>query len=373
MTDETTNEPELRAKAYQKTKQILALVHLLYTPVLLVIAFVTPLSDSFKSAAAGMSANPTLIVILYFIFFSVYTLLLDFPFSVYSGFSLEKKYQLSNQTFRGWLWDFTKRALLSFLIFLPLIAALYWLIRHFPNSWWLLAWAGYAGVTYVIGKLFPVLIVPLFYKYGAVADENLKERILALAKKYDMPVGQIFSINLSRTTKKANAAFMGMGKTKRVVLSDTLLENFTTEEIETVVAHELGHYKQHDIWKMLGFGLVATFILFGLAFVLVDGLSLKLGFEGVADVAALPVLFLVFYLASVVFAPLQNAFSRWAERGADRFALRALRNVEAFISCMTKLGRMNLADPSPNPVYEWFFYDHPSIGRRIAMAKGMKL
>jgi STE24 endopeptidase len=358
-----------RAKSYQRKKQILTLFHLLFTPLLLWMVAATPLSSSFREWAAQLSAQSYGIVAGYFLFFSLFMLAIDLPFAFYSGYLLEHRYELSNHTLRSWAADFFKRAVLSFALSLALVMALYALIWHFPASWWLWAWAGYAAVSYILGKLFPVFIVPLFYRYGPVADESLKERVRALAGRYGMPVKNIFSLNLSRTTKKANAAFMGLGRSKRVVLSDTLLDQFSAGEIEMVLAHEIGHFKHRDIWKQLGFGLIASFFGFWFAFLAADGLSNAFGFSGVQDVAALPLIFLVFYAFSLVLMPLQNGFSRRMERAADRFALESCPEAEAFISCMEKLAAVNLADPAPHPAYEWFFYDHPSIGKRVEAAR----
>jgi len=227
-------------------------------------------------------------------------------------------------------------------------------------------------MSYILGKVFPVFIVPLFYKYGKVENESLKQRIFDLAKRYGLPVENVYSLNLSRTTKKANAAFMGMGKTKRVVLSDTLLAHFTADEIEAVVAHELGHFKHKDIWKSLGLGLMSSFAGFWMVFRVLDPAARAFGFQGVGDIGALPLVFLIFFGFHLLMMPLQNGFSRMLERAADRFALTAFPQKEAFISCMDKLSRVNLADPDPHPLVEWLFYDHPAISKRIKAAREWK-
>jgi len=216
-----------------------------------------------------------------------------------------------------------------------------------PAHWWIWAWASYAFLSYVLGKVFPVLIVPLFYKYGKLEDKELETKVLALAARFDMPVGNVYSLNLSKTTKKANAAFMGIGKTKRVVLSDTLIQNFTHSEVEVVVAHELGHYKHHDVWRLLAFGLGASLIAFAVGFGGMNALVPALSLSSAADVAGLPLLFLIFYIVNLVLMPVTNGYSRRRERAADIFALKALATREVFISCMAKLGEQNLADPEP--------------------------
>ncbi|MDA9101302.1 M48 family metallopeptidase [Omnitrophica bacterium] len=361
-----------KARVYQRIKQKLSLFHLAYSPLILCVFLFTPLSAVLRDRAYGLATNPWLAVAVYFAMFYLVLVLLDFPFSWYSGYKLEQRFELSNQSLGGWMKEFLKKTALSLLLSLALIEGLWTLIWKFPAHWWVLAWAGYAAISYLLGKIFPVVIVPLFYKYGQVDDEALKNRILALAARYQLPVGNIYSLNLSKTTKKANAAFMGLGRTKRVVLSDTLLENFDHDEIETVVAHELGHYKHRDIWKQLALGMTVSFFSFWIAFKVMDPSARALGLEGAGDIASLPLLFLLFYGISLVLMPLQNGFSRWVEHAADRFALQAFPKPEVFISCMEKLCRVNLADPAPNAVYEWFFYDHPSISRRIKMAQSYK-
>ncbi len=360
---------EMKAKAYQKKKQALSLFHLIYSPAVLFLTVALPVSAIFKDWAYTAITQDYGALALYFGFFSFFLLVLDFPFSIYSGFILEHQYALSNQTFAAWFKEFLKKSLLSFVFSLLLIEALFALIWNFPDTWWLMAWAGFALVSYGVGKIFPVWIVPLFYKYSPLNQDALRRRILDLANRYKMPVENVYSLNLSKTTKKANAAFMGIGKTKRVVLSDTLLEHFTDDEIEVVVAHELGHFIHRDIIKSLVFGIVISFFSFWIAFRALDPLAGIFGFEGAGDIAALPILFLIFYAISLILMPLQNGFSRWRERAADRFALAAFPKRDAFMTCMEKLGRVNLADPDPNPLYEWFFYDHPAIRKRIRMAQ----
>jgi STE24 endopeptidase len=358
-----------KARAYQRIRQKMMLIHLVLTPVLLALAVATPLSLVLKGWAMKGFGNPLGIVFLYFSFFSVYILFLDFPFALYSGFVLEHRFGLSNQTLWAWGIEFVKRSLLSFALSVVLLGALYGIIWHFPDRWWIIAWAAYASVSYILGKIFPVLIVPLFYRYGKVEDENIRGRILKLCGRYGLSVRNVYSINLSKTTKKANAVFMGFGRTKRVVLSDTLLERFTAEEAETVIAHEIGHFKHRDIWKQLAVGTLASFFAFWIAFGVLDPLSKMMGFAGAGDIAALPLLFLVFYIFYLVLMPVLNGYSRCVERAADSFALKAISNPSVFISCMEKLGDMNLANPNPHPVVEWFFYDHPPIAKRVQMAR----
>ena len=359
-----------QAVEYQRIRRRLTLFHLLLTPTLLGVLIASGWTFGMRQNAIALAGvSDWGVVAVYFVLFSLFFLIFDLPLSFYSGFMLEHQFNLSNQNFGQWLLDLGKKTLLSFVLSLVLLECLYLMIRQCPENWWILAWVAYAFVSYVLGKVFPVVVVPLFYKYGRLEDKELEEKVLRLADRFDMPVKNVYSLNLSKTTKKANAAFMGIGKTKRVVLSDTLVQNFTHAEVEVVVAHELGHYKHHDVWRLLALGLVVSLVAFAAGFwgmnVLVPAMSLA----SAADVAGLPMLFLIFYTVNLILMPIMNGYSRRRERAADVFALRALETRDVFISCMEKLGEQNLADPEPPGWYEWLFYDHPSIGKRVEMAK----
>ena len=368
-----TQTHQEKAKEYQGIKRKLTFFNLILTPALLVILIASGWTfGKRQNAIAFAGLSDWGVVAVYFVLFSLFFLIFDLPLSFYSGFMLEHRFGLSNQNFGQWLLDFGKKSLLSFALSLVLLEFLYLIIRVDPAHWWIWAWAAYAFVSYVLGKVFPVVIVPLFYKYGSLEDKELETKVLKLAARFDMPVGNVYSLNLSKTTKKANAAFMGIGKTKRVVLSDTLVQNFTHPEVEVVVAHELGHYKHHDVWRLLVVGLAASLIAFGTGFWGMNALVPRLSMNSAADIAGLPLLFLIFYVVNLVLMPVMNGYSRRREWAADIFALKALETREAFISCMEKLGRQNLADPEPPTWYEWLFYDHPSIGKRVEKAKNWK-
>jgi len=361
-----------KSKAYQRMRNWLSLYSIVLSLVILLGAIVFHLTFVFFEWASHFNVSSYGSLFFYFFFFSLYSLVLGLPLSFYSGFVLEHQYELSNQTFPAWLWEGMKKQLLSFAISTPLVLLLYALIWNFKSSWWVLAWAGYALFSFVLGKLFPVLIVPLFYKYSPISDETLKRKIEALGNRFGMKIQNVYSLNLSKTTKKANAAFTGFGKTKRVILGDTLLDSFSHEEIETVLAHELGHFKHHDIWKQFGFGVTLSLIGFWLAFHLLETFSYQLHYSGAADIRSFPLLCLIFFVFSLVMSPAGNAFSRWAERRADQFALEATQDKTSFISAMQKLSNLNLADPNPHPLIEFLLYDHPAIGKRIRMAEVYK-
>jgi len=363
----TSDRP--RNKEYQRIRNWLSLVSIVISLLMLVLVIGTGLTRWFYDWAGGTASQRYVVLFLYFLAFSVYSMIFSFPLSFYSGFLLEHRFNLSNQRLGGWFVEWGKKQILSFAIMVPLILGLYALIWNAETNWWFFAWAAYALFSLILGQLFPVLIIPLFYKYSPIGDESLKDRICKLANRYGFAMKHVFSLNLSKTTKKANAMFTGLGKTKRVVLADTLINSFSHDEIEAVVAHELGHCKHRDIWKQFGFGVALSFIGFWIAYRIFGNLSDVFGYGGAGDVRALPLLLLIFFIFSLVLSPLSNAFSRWAERRADQFALEATNNVDAFISTMRKLGDQNLADPEPHPVIEFLLYDHPAIGKRIQSAQ----
>lgn len=357
-----------KAKTYQRKKYFIALFHLALELVLLLFLIFSGAAFLFQRWAESVSAVFYSQMTVYYGFFFLTLWIFDLFLGLYSGFYLEHAYGLSNQTLGGWAIEFIKRTLLSFGFSLALVLGLYFLMGRFPETWWIWAWLGFALVGTLMGQLFPVLIVPLFYRYGRVENESLKERVFRLVKRFDLPLENVYSLNLSKTTKKANAMFAGLGRTKRLVLSDTLIQNFTEDEIESVVAHELGHFKHHDLWHHLGFNMATSWVSFAVAFYALESLAPRLGYQGVRDPAAFPLLYLLFYFFGLILTPLDHAYSRWREREADRFALAAT-GPGGFIPAMEKLARLNLADPHPHPLVVWWFYTHPPIEKRIRMAQ----
>jgi STE24 endopeptidase len=209
------------------------------------------------------------------------------------------------------------------------------------------------------------LIFPIFYKVTPIEDEILKEKIKSLGQKAGIKVENVYKFNMSKNTKKANAAFTGLGKTKRIILGDTLLSNYSIEEIETVIAHELGHYKKKHIVKNILIGTASSFLtLFIIAFLYQKSLS-WFGFESIKQVSALPLLALWSMLIGIIQTPLANILSRKFEFEADEYAVTETKNPFAFVRTLEKLTDQNLGDKEPHPFVEWFFYSHPSIKNRI--------
>lgn len=291
------------------------------------------------------------------------------PLSYYSGYTLPHRYQLSTLSMKGWLGDVAKSLVLGLILEVVIIELMYALLAFQPASWWL--WVGLIMIFFsvVMANLAPVLIMPIFYKFQPLPEGELTGRLLALMQQAHTHVRGVFTMRLSDKTTAANAALMGLGNTRRIVIGDTMLDKYTPDEIEVVLAHELGHHVHHDIWKALlsqSVLLLGGLYLANLAFHLV--VEAQHLYQGFADPATLPFLFALFGVFGLVIMPLSNGLSRIAEYQADEYALQATAKVTAFKSAMTRLANQNLSDVEPSPIIEFLFYSHPSIQKRLRHA-----
>lgn len=295
--------------------------------------------------------------------------LLALPLEFWSGFVLEHRFGLSNQSLGGWLGKRLKSSLLGAAMGLACLYGLYAVLWLTGPWWWLWATAGWLLLTLVLGRLLPVVVLPLFYKVTRLDDPALAERLGRLAAGTGLAVEGVYRLHLSAETKKANAALAGLGRTRRVLLGDTLLEQFTPEEIEVVFAHEVGHHVYHHLPKMIVLGTASALAGFGLVDQILGPLARARGYAGLDDPAALPLLVLVLAIFALVLTPLQNAQSRFFETQCDRYALARTGNPTAYRSAFLKLARLNKSDPDPHPLVAWLFYDHPPIAARLALAQ----
>ena len=313
--------------------------------------------------------NYTFAVLFYVLMLMALAKVLSFGLD-YFGYRLEQRYQLSNQRTRAWLWDEAKGFLVG-LVFAVIVAELLYLtIRHFPEYWWLVAWALFMVLFVLMAQIAPLVLFPIFYKFEPLEDEELKERLVRLGEKAGTRVRGIYKWHLSEKSKKANAALTGLGATRRIILADTLLDNYSQDEIEAVLAHELGHHVHRHILKSIFVQAGITLFGFWIAnFVLHLAIERWHMFDTLSDFANLPLLVLLSTVLSVALMPVLNAYSRFNERQADRYAFRSIRSIEPFISSMNKLAAQNLAERTPSKWVEWLFHSHPAIWRRIAAAE----
>lgn len=304
---------------------------------------------------------------------SLGSLLLGLPLSFYSGYIVEKRFGLSNQTPRSWTTDVVKGEAISAPLQIALIEGMQWTIRRWPDHWWLIASGTAIPLTAGLTFLFPVLIAPRFNTYEPLEDTELADRLKLLAEKTGIQVADVMQMDMSRRTTKANAFFAGIGHTKRIVISDTMLADFTPDEIETVVAHEIGHQVNRDLWRFI---LSSSFATLAIAWatdrVGRSAMSSRPELVGAASLGnprALPLIALAFGVAGTVIAPLQLAYSRRIERHTDRFAVELTGNGSAYASALAKLAALNLADPNPPGWVTILLHSHPPIAERIDTAR----
>ena len=349
-------------KHYARRRYLLFLAHLAVG-----VAFLAAMIDSGSSAFADRAreiAGPNAFlgtVFFYFAGFSLAYLLVSLPLSFYGGYVLEHQFGLSTQTLGRWAKRRLKKWLLSFVIAAPLVLAFYWMLRQWPRTWWLPASLVWILFTYVLTKFAPRILIPIFYKLEPIADEELASKLRDLAATAGIRLRGAFRIDLSRETKKANAAVVGLGSTRRVVLGDTLLAKFTHDEIIAVFAHELGHVvHRHVIKGLVLAGALCVASLYAVA-------------SRVANPETLPILVAVLAGIQLLVMPFEKWYSRRRELQSDEYALRSTGAREPFISAMKKLGAMNLADVRPNKLAEIFLFSHPPIWKRIRLARNLDL
>jgi len=366
-------DKSILAKKYAKTHQILYVIEtIIFFAVILILLF-SGLSKKIESIAYGYTSNNYFALLIFFCVIGIAESLITFSLGFYSDYILEHKYNLSNQSLTGYFKEKIKGFLVGLILGVPLMFAFYYILQTYQNNWWLLLGVFMFLVSVILGRLAPTLIMPLFYKFKPIENESLKTKILELCKKTGIHIKGIFTFNMSKNTKKANAAFTGMGKSKRIILGDTLIENFSEDEIETVFAHEMGHYTKKHILKLMVVSTILTFAGLFITAQLYESSLSYFGFTNISEIAALPLLFLYLSLYSLIISPISNIQSRKYEWEADTFALDTTKDKISFISAMEKLADQNLADKTPNKVVEFLFHSHPSIKKRIEFAKNYKI
>ena len=380
---DTTLDPEKQkqAKEYARIRRRLWLVDtaisLIYAGMWLGFGWTTSLRDWLTLLTENWSLNtfsPWLLPPLFALVFGGVIAVILSPMAYYSGFVLPHRYGQSNQSLKDWIMDGIKGMLIGAPIGLIVLEVFYVFLRAFPQTWWLWV-AGFLLVFDVLlANLAPVLIMPIFNKYVPLGDEHadLAERLIKLAERAKTKVRGVFKFDMSKRTKAANAALTGIGNTRRIILGDTLINEFTPDEIETVLAHELGHHVNRDILLGMAFGTLSTLVSLYLASLALHWAVGVFGFNSPADPAALPALMLILTLYGLLTMPLDNAFSRWRERLADGYSLQATRQPEAFASAMTRLANQNLSEVDPEKWVVFLFYSHPPLEERIAMAQKSK-
>jgi STE24 endopeptidase len=372
MSDVTLDpEKQEQAKEYAQIRRRLMLGDLALGGIYAVLWQVAGWSIDLRNLLLEYTSNDWLLVAGFVLVFGGIYFLIDLPLGYYSGFILPHRYGLSTQTLTGWIGDQVKGVLVGGVLGLLVIEIVYYVLRISPDLWWL--WAGLILLFFnvILANLAPVILLPLFYKFIPLEDEHadLVARLLSLTERAGTQVRGVYQFDMSRRTKAANAAITGLGNTRRIILGDTLIKEFTPDEIETILAHELGHQVHRDIPIGILVESVITLVGLYLASLGLDWVVAALGLEGVSDVAAMPLFMLAMGAYGLIVMPLGNAYSRWREIRADEYALEMTGKGEAYASALTRLANQNLAEADPEPWVESLLYSHPALSKRIAMAE----
>ncbi len=296
------------------------------------------------------------------------------PFDLYDTFVLEKKYGFSTITWKLWITDLIKSILISLLLMGVMVSALMAFVHYLPTSWWFWGWLFFTLFEIILLWLYPVLIAPLFNKFEIVRDDVLKEKIDALMNKAGLKIKGIYQIDEGKRSKHTNAYFTGIGKTKRIVLYDTLLSSHTPDEIVAVLAHEIGHWKKKHILKQLSFMIAGSLILLYFVYLIVNWQALYKAFGLTYQPVYAGLLLVSLYLSAAGFflSPVGAVITRRFEREADRIAFELTGTAQPMIEALRRLAKDNLTNLHPHPLYIWFYYSHPPLIERIEYLQAME-
>ncbi|MFW6104484.1 MAG: M48 family metallopeptidase [Candidatus Bipolaricaulota bacterium] len=312
----------------------------------------------------GSVGNIWAVRILYILIFSGGFFFLNIPTGLVS-FRIEHKYGLSNQDLLGWTKDQLKGLAINLVLSLVGFSLLFWVLNA-TEYWWLWAWVAATAITIFLQFIAPTVLMPLFYEFEPIDDEELKRRLERLADRAGVDILGAFNMKASEKTEKGIGALAGIGSSRRIILSDTMIENYSREEIEAVMAHEMGHHKYHDIWillfvqslfTLLGFFLIATYFS-----------PITEFFNLGPNISTLPIILGLMELVLFTLSPIRNGLSRMRERVADDFSLRLVETPEALGEALVKLSQQNLGNPAPSKLIEFLFYDHPAGLKRVKKA-----
>src|SRR5712692_4532883 len=367
-------ERQRKAKEYARIRRRLSFVSMGIGVAGILIFLFTNLGIWLKDQLQVLSWQPIAgwfpwQILVYFLILILGYEIITAPIGYYNGFILPHRYGLSTMTLKGWLGDLFKGLVLGLVLESLAIELVYVLLASQPETWWLWVALVLLFFSVVMANLAPVLILPLFYKFTALPEGDLTKRLLALAERAHTRVRGVFTMQMSSKTTAANAALMGLGNTRRIVLGDTMLDRYTPDEIEVVLAHELGHHVHHDIWKLIVSQSILTLGgLYLVNVVLHWAVETQHFYLGLADAATIPLVLALIGAFGLIVMPIGNGLSRTVEYQADEYALQVTQMVEPFKSAMTRLANQNLSDVEPSPIIEFLFHDHPSINKRLKHA-----
>lgn len=365
-------EKQRQAKEYQKKKIIFKLVGSAVFLTYFSILIFSDLSLIIKGKILQFTNSEWQVIAIYI--FSVLTAydLISLPLEFYTSYTFEHKYHFCTQTVGNWFKDYLKSYILSMGFAIPIVEGIYWAIRAFPTIWYLIVSVFAILLIIFLGYLSPILLTPLFFKLKKIEEDNeLAQRLRRMCKKVNTKVKGVYEINFSSKTTKANAYLAGLGNTRRIVIADNLLDNFTVDEAEVVFAHELGHHIHRDILKLIFWSGLMCLGGFYFVSIILEKVSLYFRY-GISDIVNFPILALSMSILLFLFGLPFNFYSRKREKAADYFALKITKKADAFITSMAKFTNRDLADAHPHPFIEFLLYTHPSISKRINYAQEFK-
>ncbi len=362
-----TEEVFKKSADYTLEKAKFAIFSSIVSALFLSAFILTGMFGHIEEIILSLSLNKYILSILYIFAVSAVFRIVHLPFSVYSSFVIEHKYGFNKMTFPLFLSDLLKGTVISVVIAFPVLFILFWFMEKTGDLWWIYAFLFISFVQILLTLLYPVLIAPLFNRFEPLEEGELKERLSNLAEKLSFKVKGIFRIDGSKRSSHSNAYFTGFGKLKRIVLYDTLLDELTPDEIEAVLAHEIGHEKLNHIVKRIAVSLLMMFLTLFIIDRLLNytPLFLAFGFSGSSYYGILVLLSLCSEPFTFFLNPLLTSWSRKHEYEADRFAVNVTDSRENMKSALLKLGRGNLSNLTPHPLYSFYHYSHPALLERL--------
>jgi STE24 endopeptidase len=315
--------------------------------------------------------GPILSGLIFFAILSIIANLPRIPFSLYETFVIEERYGFNVMGFKMWISDFLKSLFIAAILGGLLLSLLLALVIHGGDNWWVWAWIMVGVFELILMWLFPVIILPLFNKFDPIENKMLEDRIRTLMERVGIRAKGIFKMDASKRSKHTNAFFVGLGRTKRIVLFDTLLASHTEDEILAVLAHEAGHWKKKHVLRMLILLEILSFVSFYVTAKLLNWpvLYQTFGFQESVVYIGLFLVGAFISLLSYFVQPLESVVSRRFEREADDFTLKLMETAEPMRSALKRLAADNLANLSPHPLYARFYYSHPPLAERIERLK----
>jgi STE24 endopeptidase len=365
---------EDKATRYHRLRRRASVLGTVVQTLCLLFLLVTGASVLLRDAVIAVVGHRFILVVTtYVVAVAIALDLLNLPWAFYAGVTLERRYGLSTESKIRWWANHLKSTAIALVFSVAAALIVLSLARWSPQRWWIIAAVTFMLFLVLLAQLAPVVLLPIFYEVKPLARESLRDRLLTLADRAGAQVLGVFEWRLSERTRKANAALAGIGRTRRILVSDTLLADHTDDEIEVILAHELAHHVHHDIWTAIAVEAVLVTMGFYLADAVLMRFGTSLGLSGKADVAALPLLVLAGGAVSLALLPIANAFSRAHERRADRYALELTRNPTAFVAAMKRLAAQNLAEERPSLLVRLLFSTHPPTSARIEAARAWQL